>query len=179
MIRIEKIAKAKPFGIILREKDLTPEQYEKIAVKVIEICNEHNTQCILHNFPQVAISLNHKAIHLPLTVLRKLSDKDRKKFNVIGASCHSVEDGIEAQALGCSYITAGHVFATDCKKGLPGRGVEFIENISKSVSIPVYAIGGIAPENASLVLSAGARGVCIMSQAMTSENVEEYLGKLK
>lgn len=34
----------------------------------------------------------------------------------IGCSIHSVEEAVEAQNLGASYITAGHIYATDCKK---------------------------------------------------------------
>lgn len=36
----------------------------------------------------------------------------------IGCSIHSVEEAVEAQKLGASYITAGHIYATDCKKDL-------------------------------------------------------------
>ena len=79
---------------------------------------------------------------------------------------------MEAQALGCTYITAGHVFETDCKKGLPGRGLAFIQKVSAAVEIPVYAIGGIAPSNVSQVKAAGASGVCLMSSLMVSEDAE-------
>ena len=40
-------------------------------------------------------------------------------------------------------MTAGHIFATDCKKGLPPRGLDFLKNVCDAVLIPVYAIGGI------------------------------------
>ena len=54
LLRIEKLAKAKPKAIVLREKHLPENDYEDLAKKVIEICNKYNTQCILHNFPKVA-----------------------------------------------------------------------------------------------------------------------------
>ncbi len=97
------------------------------------------------------------------------------RFRIIGASCHSVQDALEAQALGCTYITAGHVFATDCKKGVPPRGLAFLHEVCESVSIPVYAIGGINEENYPQVLQAGAAGACVMSGLMRCENAEEYL----
>ena len=78
---------------------------------------------------------------------------------------------MEAQASGCTYITAGHVFETDCKKGLPGRGVDFLRNVCAAVDIPVYGIGGIDADNIALVRDAGARGACLMSSLMVSENV--------
>ena len=88
-----------------------------------------------------------------------------------------------------SGATAGHIFATDCKKGLPPRGLDFLKNVCDAVEIPVYAIGGIniAPSDDSTasdappaydampdisvprladVMECGAAGGCIMSGMM-------------
>ena len=104
-----------------------------------------------------------------------MTQEQKAHFKALGASCHSVEDALEAQALGCTYITAGHVFETDCKKGLPGRGLEFLRNVCAAVDIPVYGIGGIAADNIALVREAGATGACLMSSLMVSENVERLM----
>ena len=179
LVRIRKIAEARPVGIILREKDLTEEEYKELARATIQICDEYGTPCILHSFVNVAKELGVKAIHLPLPVLRMLSKEDREEFTTIGASCHSVEDAIESERLGCTYITAGHVFDTDCKKGLPGRGINFLQNVCESVAIPVYAIGGISEENFVEVIKAGANGACVMSNAMTCEEPRKYFAAFK
>ena len=80
-------------------------------------------------------------------VISTLSHKNatdyQQFFKVIGTSVHSVEDAIKAEQLGATYMTAGHIFATDCKKGLPPRGLDFLKNVCDTVQIPVYAIGGI------------------------------------
>ena len=179
LVRIEKIACEKPKAIILREKDLPKDEYKALAGSVIAICEKYNTTCILHSFSAVADELDCKAIHLPLHILKELSDKDRAGFHILGASCHSVADAKEAKRLGCTYIIAGHIFETDCKKGLAGRGVEFLKEVCESVSIPVYAIGGINDENISQIRSAGAKGACVMSGVMECNNVQKYLGALK
>jgi len=171
LARIERIAACHPAGIILREKDMSPEVYETLAAAVMDICKQYDVRCILHSFSAIAISLQADAIHLPLYLLRELSPEHKAHFIVLGASCHSVEDALEAQALDCTYITAGHVFETDCKKGLPGRGLEFLRNVCTAVDIPVYGIGGIDADNIALVRNAGASGACLMSSLMVSENV--------
>ena len=178
-MRIEKIATAHPAGIILREKDLSFDAYKQLAVDVLAICQKHGTRCILHNFAAVAAELNAKALHLPLHLLRKLSPDEKAGFPTLGASCHSVEDAIEAERLGCTYITAGHIFDTDCKKGSPGRGIVFLKTVCERVSVPVYAIGGISPASVGSVQSAGAHGVCVMSGPMVCEDVQAYLGEFQ
>ena len=177
--RIESIAKAQPKGIILREKDLSASEYRSLAEALLEICGRYNTLCILHSFADIAAELGAKALHLPLPILRELSPSKRSGFTILGASCHSVEEAREAEALGCTYLIAGHVFDTDCKKGLAGRGLEFLKQVCDSVSIPVYAIGGISEENAAQTVNAGAKGVCVMSGAMTCKCPKEYLAKFR
>ena len=175
LARIERIAACHPAGIILREKDMKPEDYKELAAVVMKLCEQHGVKCILHSFSDVAISLQTDAIHMPLHLLREMSQEQKAHFTILGASCHSVEDASEAQALGCTYITAGHVFETDCKKGLPGRGLDFLRKVCATVDIPVYGIGGIDADNIALVRDAGASGACLMSSLMVTEDVAGLL----
>lgn len=173
--QIEMIASAHPKAIVLREKDLSEKEYEQLARQVMQICQKHGTQCILHSFSNVATTLGTTAVHMPLPLLQKMTPQEKSHFQIIGASCHSLEEAKEAQDLGCTYITAGHIFLTDCKKGLPGRGLPFLEEICKTVRIPVYAIGGISSQNIESVRKTGAAGACIMSGFMRCKTVEEIM----
>ncbi len=97
------------------------------------------------------------------------SDSFRRKhphIKRIGTSIHSVEDAVFAESHGADYITAGHIFTTDCKKGLPGRGIEWLKTVCDAVSIPVYAIGGISDANAGELSDCGIAGYCMMSASM-------------
>ena len=95
-------------------------------------------------------------------------DEEKKKFTKIGISIHSVEEAKEAEQLGASYLTAGHIYATDCKRGLPPRGLGFLKEVCREVSIPVYGIGGIKfdEEQWNDMKKCGAVGGCIMSGMM-------------
>ena len=115
------------------------------------------------------------SFHLPVGRLGELTQEQRNCVELLGASVHSLQDALEAQEKGCDYIVAGHIFDTDCKKGLPGRGLTFLKEVCENVSIPVYAIGGITPENITEIRQANGAGACIMSSAMKCANVQEYL----
>ena len=141
--QIERVTAAKPTALILREKDLTQEAYEELAVK-----------------------LNAQGIHLPLKMAASMSCEDRMRLPCLGISVHSKKEAVEAQKMGAAYIIYGHIFATDCKKGVPPRGLAMLRSICGSVSVPVYAIGGINEENAWQCIDAGAYGVCMMSKYM-------------
>ncbi|MFQ7264850.1 MAG: thiamine phosphate synthase [Lachnospiraceae bacterium] len=172
--RLKEIARQRPAGILLREKDLTPEEYRKLAREVQSICKKAGVPCILHSFTGVAEELEADALHLPLPLLRKLPGEDRGRFRQLGASCHSISEAREAMEMGCTYITAGHIFETDCKRGLPGRGLEFLREVCRAVTIPVYAIGGIEPKRMAEIFAAGAAGACVMSGPMVCGDVGTY-----
>ena len=167
--QIEKAVMSGVEGIILREKDLPENEYEQLAVLVNQICEERQIPLILHTYIDVAKKLHIRRIHLPMHMFLNMGDEQKQDFDVIGVSTHSVEEAATAWKAGASYITAGHVFVTDCKKGVPPRGIEFLREVCDAVPIPVYAIGGIHSENAGDCIRAGAAGVCLMSAFMKAE----------
>lgn len=175
MERIEAIAKEHPKAILLREKDVSESEYAFLAKNVIQRCNDYDVPCILHSFPETALALGVTAIHMPLPLLRTLDEDTKAKFTEIGTSCHSMADAAEAEKLGCTYLIAGHIFPTDCKKDKPPRGLDFLREVCKSVHIPVYAIGGIDVCNMDAVKACGANGGCMMSSLMTCPDVREFM----
>ena len=172
--RVEEIVKYKPKAILIREKDLTEEEYEEIAKNILKICAKENVPCILHNFIDTALKLKVNSIHMTFTSLRIMSVEDKRKFQYVGASCHSEEEARKAESAGCNYIIAGHIFDTLSRRHIEPHGMEFFREVIRNVTIPVYAIGGINKNNISEVLKAGAVGACAMSGPMQCESVAEY-----
>lgn len=165
LTQIEKVAKA-GIPVILREKDLPEAEYEKLAQKVQSVCEVHGVPLILHTYPETAKRNGIKRIHLPYQRFLTLTEEEKREFEQIGVSVHAVEEAVEAERAGASYLTAGHIFATGCKPGLPPRGLTFLREVCQAVGLPVYAIGGVTPENAASCMEAGAAGVCMMSSLM-------------
>lgn len=165
--QVERICQMHPKVLILREKDLSESAYEAMAEQVLKICGRYDTPCMLHSFVEVARRLHHPYIHLPLFLLEEYCGK-LNDFRMVGSSIHSPEEAVRAQKAGATYVTAGHVYVTDCKKGLPPRGLEFLKEVCTKVTIPVYAIGGIHAGTGQIqeVMDCGASGGCIMSEMM-------------
>ena len=173
--QIEQIAKARPEALIIREKDLPEPEYERLAAKVLAICTQYEVPCIFHTYVQAAIRLGVPCVHLPLQALLDLPLEQKQQLTVLGASVHSQKEALLAEQAGASYLAAGHVFATDCKPGVPARGLSFLKEVCAAVQIPVYALGGICAERADACIRAGAQGVCVMSECMQHTDVEGRL----
>ncbi|MCD7825382.1 MAG: thiamine phosphate synthase [Clostridiaceae bacterium] len=158
------LAEAGVDEIVLREKDLPAKEYEVLAERFLLLCGKYHVLPVLHQNVDVAERLGACALHLPLPEAQRL--KPEKKTFRMGVSVHSVSQLEEAQKCGADYVFFGHVFPTDCKKGAAPRGLSQLKEICGRASVPVYAIGGISPENALQAVALGADGVCVMSWGM-------------
>ena len=180
--QIEKIFSAyerkiilKNFDIValtLREKDLNKNEYLKLIEKIYPICQKYKINLILHQ--NYDLNLDEKydieGIHLSYSIFKSLNQNIKaeliKKYKRIGVSIHSLDEAKEVENLGASYVVAGHIFETDCKKGLKPRGLKFVEELSSILTIPIFAIGGIDEKNSLSVINSGAFSVCMMSTLM-------------
>lgn len=161
-------------GVLLREKDLSALSYQKLAEQVRGLCDRYSTPLYLHTHIEAAKELGIERIHLPYHAFLDMAG-EKNRFLEMGVSIHAVEEAIRAQKKGASYLIAGHIFATDCKRGLEPRGISFLEEVCHAVDIPVYAIGGITSENVELCKKAGAEGICLMSSLMRMDKKMEIL----
>ena len=176
LARIEQLAAGGADGILLREKDLSPAAYAALATECLDICRHYQTPLWLNSFPETAQALR-LPVQLPLSLLQSLTKSEKEQLPAIGASVHSLADAQLAERLGADWLIAGHIFPTACKPDLPPRGLSFLREICDSVSIPVYAIGGITPEQQTEIRQAGAAGCCVMSQMMQCEDPKAELQK--
>lgn len=168
--QLEKVTKLHPHALILREKDLTDDAYESLAKKVFDLCKREDITCFLHTKIEIARKIGCQNIHLSIPVLKGLSETEKKALTEdlceISISCHSMEDVEIAMAGGATQIILGTIFETECKKGVLGKGVEFVREICQKCPLPVYAIGGMNLQRLPLVIDAGAAGCCMMSGFM-------------
>ncbi|WP_337372095.1 thiamine phosphate synthase [Phascolarctobacterium succinatutens] len=166
--RLAKLTELRPQAVILRAKSLDKAAYRTLALQAQQSCKVTGIPLILHSDWQLAHDLGISKLHLPLALLRQISEYERAYFTWLSTSVHSVDEAQEAQALGATVLIAGHIYTTQCKAGLAPRGLGFLQAVCNAVSLPVYAIGGIgfdAAQHAELKAN-GARGACVMSAYM-------------
>ena len=159
-------------ALTLREKDLYKNEYLNLVKKIYPICKRYRIDLILHQNYDLNLDKKYKieGIHLSYDNFKSLNKNIRegliKKYKRIGISIHSIDEAKEVENLGATYVVAGHIFETDCKKGLEPRGLNFIKELSSVLNITIFAIGGINQENSHLAINSGAFGVCMMSSLM-------------
>ena len=103
---------------------------------------------------------------LPVAAARRIAPE-----LIIGASSHSLEEALAAQAAGAGYVNIGPIFPTATKPDAVFLGVEAIRRITPHLTIPWSAMGGINGGNIAQVVARGARHPAVVSAVTAASDV--------
>ncbi|MCP4219819.1 MAG: thiamine phosphate synthase [bacterium] len=160
-----------------RDKKATRKRLLETAVEIRKITREYGTLFIINDYIDIALMVGADGVHLgqddiPIGEARKVTPDGF----IIGISTHSLEQAMEAEKQGADYIGSGPVFATPTKENYIPIGVSTLRNVLGTVKIPVVAIGGLNPENLSIVKEAGAKNTAMVRAFQ--ENTKSVITKI-
>lgn len=159
-------------AIQLREKDLGGKELFLLAEKMKAVCARYRASLFVNDRIDVALAIDAAGVQLgggaiPIDSARELLG-DAK---LIGASTHSIKEALAAERAGADFIFFGPVYFTPSKAAYgPPQGLELLQGVVEKISLPVYAVGGVKPENIAAVKKTGARGVAVISAVMSAED---------
>lgn len=162
----------------IREKTKTAKELNELVTRLLSQGVDAK-KLVINDRLDVALMKGIPNIHLPGHSFSVKEVKANYPEMRVGSSIHSVEEAIQCEAEGADYLLFGHIFVTNSKVNLPGRGIAVLEEVCKAVHIPVIAIGGIVPEKIAEVAQANAAGIAVMSYVLSSENPNESACMLK
>jgi thiamine-phosphate pyrophosphorylase len=159
-------------AVQLREKDLDGCQLFELAGELRNVTLEFGAKLLINDRVDIAVAVGADGVHLgrsslPVSVARRILGSTR----LIGYSAHGLEEARQAEHDGADFITFGPVFATPSKAayGEP-LGLERLAEVVRNLAIPVFALGGVKLLSAGTVLSAGARGIALISAIISAQD---------
>ena len=147
-----------------REKRLDDGVYFDLAQEFQYRTAAASALLIVDDRVDIALGVEADGVHLgsmdvPIVTARRIAPE-----LLIGASTHNLEQALEAEREGASYVNIGPIFATKTKTRTAGPlGPGAIAEIAPNLSIPFSCMGGIKPENIDQVLSLGARHPAVVT----------------
>jgi thiamine-phosphate pyrophosphorylase len=137
------------------------------------LAREHGVPFVINDDLELAIEVDADGVHLgaddaPLAAARRQWRPDR----VIGVSCYNrIELALAAERAGANYVAFGSFFASPVKPGAVAATPALLEEARRQIALPLVAIGGITPGNASRLIAAGADAVAVISALFGAPDV--------
>jgi thiamine-phosphate pyrophosphorylase len=162
-------------AVQLREKDLPREELLSLARRLRQV-TLRRALLLVNGPPDAALAAEADGIHLPEAA--PPAQRPLDGF-LVGRSVHSLEAARRAEAEGADYLVAGPVYETRSHPGREPAGLALIEEISGSVRVPVFAIGGVSAGRVEEVVRVGASGIAVISAVLALPDRRVAAGELR
>lgn len=157
-------------AVQLREKDLSGAALYRLARELRRLTSDFEARLIINDRPDIALAAGADGVHigassLPVAAVRRLLGEGK----TIGYSAHGIDEALSAQAEGADFVTFGPLYHTPSKAsyGEP-CGVRKLADAAFALRIPVIALGGISLATVAEALSAGVRGIAVISAILAA-----------
>ncbi len=145
-------------AVVVQYRDKQPLDADLLARQLLKLCQQYKVPLLINDDVDLAVRIGADGVHIGR------DDGDIKRARqrlgeqaIIGVSCYdSVEHAQQAQNQGATYVAFGRFFPSSSKPLALPASLETLRLAKQVLTIPIVAIGGILPENGSLLLEAGA-----------------------
>ncbi|NTW82802.1 MAG: thiamine phosphate synthase [Chlorobiaceae bacterium] len=153
-----------PCMVQIREKHLDAKHLFMLCREAKEIDLPPGTLLLLNERADIASAAGIDGVHLPESGCPAEKLRAFASGLIYGRSVHSIESARIAEDSGADFLLFGPVFDTPSKRqyGKP-QGLDQLEKLCNTTALPVYAIGGVNPENAGSCRERGAFGMAALS----------------
>jgi len=160
-------------AVQLRERDLPTRALRSLAIDLQRVVPD--ARLFINDRVDLALALPAQGVHLretslPAGVVRGLLQPSQ----LLGLSVHSIDGVMAAEQQGADFVVLGPIYDTPSKRAYgPPIGLGILEQASRRVRVPIFAIGGITVARAREARQAGAFGVAVLSSILSAEHIEQ------
>ncbi len=148
----------------VRQPNLPPGRYRQWFIKAMEMTGGSPTRLLFNQLPDYyEPEWRGSGFHASSRVLAELDARPVPPACMFSASCHSLEELRLAETLGADFALLSPVHATGKYQAGQLLGWSGFRRLADQVSLPVYALGGMRPEQARQARVHGAFGVAGIS----------------
>ncbi len=186
---VRRVVAAGVDWIQIREKDLpTRPLFELVCAAVVAASSTSppSSRILVNDRLDVALAGGAGGVHLggaslPVAeVTRWLRAGHAPADFLVGVSCHSLAEAVEAETAGADYVFFGPLFATPSKAAFrPPQGISRLAEVCQRLRIPVLAIGGVTLERAAACLNAGAAGIAAIRLLQENPDVSSVVTQFR
>ncbi len=159
-----------------RNKKASRRTIFSVAQTLRSLTRDKGALLIINDYIDVAMAVDADGVHLgqndiPCREARRLLGPDK----IIGISCHSIEDLVQAEQDGTSYANIGPLFVTQTKEtSVKPVGLELFLQAQATAKIPLTVMGGIHQEHFETLIVAGVQRIAMISELTQAKNIRGH-----
>ena len=147
-----------------REKDLSPAENRIWVRRGVELAGRTGKVFLVNTHVELALQEGADGCHLTskqdLSLAIRLRTRSGNESFLLGKSTHSRDDVLRAEEEGADYALLSPILDPLSKEShAPALGFLELERITRSVEIPVFALGGVVESDLDRIGSCGAAGL--------------------
>ena len=143
----------------LRARGLEPAALLALAKEARVLCRRFGARLLLNADPRLAEQAGADGVHLRAALLRQLDGRPLGESRLVGASCHTPAELQAAAALGADFAVLSPVRATASHPQAQPLGWEGFAAQVAAATLPVYALGGLQPQDLAQAIACGGQGI--------------------
>lgn len=139
-----------------------------------ELCRRHHIPLIINDDVELTERVGAAGVHVGQDDPAFATARARLGGNaIIGVSCYDRMDlALEAARAGADYVAFGTFFPSPTKPHEIRAPIELLREARAALHVPIVAIGGITPDNAPLLLDAGADALAVVSAVFAQPDIQ-------
>ncbi len=163
-----------------RDKSGETQRRHDEATRLAHLCHEQGALLLINDDTELALAVGADGVHLgqsdtPLAVARDQLGPGR----LIGVSCNNrLDRALTAQQAGADYVAFGRFFPSTTKPDAPQAELALLEQARPQLELPIAAIGGITPDNAAQLHTAGADMLAVVNALFGQSDIEAAARRL-
>jgi len=142
----------------LRLPAVPDDRRRALLQQAVARCHRREARLLFNGAIDAALAAG-AGVHLTSAALYGHCERPVPAGTPLAASCHDARDLAQAVRIGCDFVVLGPVAETESHPGQPGIGWRAFAQLRETCALPIYAIGGMTPDDIPEARRHGAQGI--------------------
>lgn len=160
--------------IVQYRNKIADDALRNVQAKMLRaLCSEFGAALIINDHVDLALDIDADGVHLGGEDGSIAQARARLgPHKLLGASCYrQLANAERAIAEGADHIAFGSFFVSTVKPGAVRSTPDMLTQARRQFGVPVVAIGGITPENAPVLINAGADALAVITALFGADDI--------
>jgi thiamine-phosphate pyrophosphorylase len=158
---------------MLQYRNKTGEHVARDAAALLKTCRVAGIPFLVNDYVEIARDIGADGVHIGQGDMSAAQAHEIMGADaIIGVTAFTANHIAAIDPDVVDYIGTGPFYPTQTDKGKPVLGAQRFAEFAAMSPVPVVGIGGITPDNAAPVITAGAQGVAMMRSVTEAQNPE-------